>query len=146
MDSMAAGASVAVTHPSPIGGPARRLRVLVVDDDADSREVLEETVARLGHQSAGAHDGVEALAKQQAHPVDVILSDWSMPGMTGIELCRRVRSRESAEYTYFVFMTGFGDRAFSTGSRACAPSQATVLRKGRPSGRCTHKLRKGARP
>jgi two-component system cell cycle response regulator len=111
MDFMDTGASAAVTHPSPIGEPTRQLRVLVVDDDADSREMLEAAVAQLGHRSDGARDGVEALAKQQAHPVDVILSDWSMPGMTGIELCRRVRSRESAEYTYFVFMTGFGDRA-----------------------------------
>jgi len=104
-------ASIAVTLPSPITKPSPHLRVLVVDDDADSREMLEHAVRCLGHRSAGARDGVEALAKQQANPVDVILSDWTMPGMSGVELCRRVRSRESAEYTYFVFMTGFGDRA-----------------------------------
>lgn len=87
------------------------LRVLVVDDDTDSREMLEQAILQLGHRSAGAQDGAEALAMQQRQPADVILSDWSMAGMTGIELCRSVRSRQSAEYTYFVFMTAFDDRA-----------------------------------
>lgn len=95
----------------PTGVDTRALRVLVVDDDADSREVLSIAVAALGHRSDGAQDGIEALAKQRAAPFDVILSDWNMPGMTGIELCREVRSRGSSTYTYFVFMTAFGDRA-----------------------------------
>lgn len=85
--------------------------MLVVDDDGDTREVLEEVVAQLGHQSEVAVDGREALAVQHVRPVDVILSDWSMPGMTGIELCRRLRASESEEYTYFVLMTAFHDRA-----------------------------------
>jgi two-component system cell cycle response regulator len=111
IDSMDVPASIAVTLPSQITKPSPHLRVLVVDDDADSREMLEDAVRCLGHVSVGARGGVEALAKQQADPVDVILSDWSMHGMSGVELCRHVRSHESSEYTYFLFMTGFGDRA-----------------------------------
>lgn len=108
---MAAAASVAVGYPTPGRTGTRSLRVLVVDDDPDSRHLLEEAVERLGHRSTTACDGLEALAMQQAEPADVILSDWDMAGMTGIELCRRVRAQESVEYTYFAFMTGFDDRA-----------------------------------
>jgi two-component system cell cycle response regulator len=87
------------------------LRVLIVDDDADSREMMENVVGVLGHHCVGAKDGVEALAMQAARTVDVILSDWSMPEMNGVELCRRVREQKAAEYTCFVFLTSFGDRA-----------------------------------
>jgi two-component system, cell cycle response regulator len=87
------------------------LRVLVVDDDADSRQMMEAAVGILGHHCVGAKDGVEALAMQEARTVDVILSDWCMPEMNGVELCRRVRAQKAAEYTSFVFLTSFGDRA-----------------------------------
>lgn len=100
-----------ITHPNQVRTSTRPLRVLVVDDDGDTRDVLEEVVVQLGHQSESAGDGGEALAVQHAHPVDVILSDWSMPRMTGIELCRRLRACESSAYTYFVLMTAFHDRA-----------------------------------
>jgi two-component system cell cycle response regulator len=111
---------------TPIAARSRGLRVLIVDDDAESRHMLEEAVTVLGHQCFGAKNGVEALAMQQAQSVDVILSDWSMPEMTGIELCRRVRMRDAGEYTCFVFMTAFGDRAhFLEGLRAGADDYLT---------------------
>jgi len=99
-------------YPNDVGTtPPRPLRVLVVDDDRDTREVLEEVIGQLGHRSESVGDGAEALAAEHARPADVILSDWSMPEMTGVELCRRVRARESGDYTYFVLMTAFHDRA-----------------------------------
>jgi two-component system, cell cycle response regulator len=107
---MDARRAIASESMSPGGKGARGVRVLVVDDDVDSRQMLEEAVTSLGHECIGASDGKEAFAMQQAQAVDVILSDWSMPEMTGVELCRRVRARESAGYTRFVLMTAFGDR------------------------------------
>jgi two-component system cell cycle response regulator len=121
-----AGISSVFKKPNPAAAPSRPLRVLVVDDDGDSREMLEEVVVRLGHLSESAADGREALAVQHARPVDVILSDWSMPGMTGIQLCRRLRASQSGGYTYFVLMTAFHDRAhFLEGLRAGADDYLT---------------------
>lgn len=102
------------------------LRILVVDDDAESRELLASRVARAGHACTTAADGAEAWAKQRTQPADVILCDWKMPRMTGIELCRLVRSTPAPEYTYFVFMTAFNDKAhFLEGMRAGADDYLT---------------------
>ena len=97
---MDTGTSKVIAIPNQVEAPSRPLRVLVVDDDCDTRELLEEVVAQLGHQSEGAVDGREALAVQHARPVDVVLSDWCMPGMTGIELCRRLRACATPERTH----------------------------------------------
>jgi CheY-like chemotaxis protein len=50
------------------------------------------------------------LEVHQREPADVIVSDWEMPRMDGLELCKRTRVSESDHYTYFIFMTGLGDK------------------------------------
>ena len=52
-----------------------------------------------------AHDGTEALNRLAREPVRVVESDWLMPSMDGLELCRRVRSRSAQEYVYFILLT-----------------------------------------
>lgn len=87
------------------------LRVLVVEDDEPSRRGLEKAVRLLGHDCRSAKDGLEAWEMHEADRADVILSDWRMPRMDGLELCRRVRAGDGeGAYTYFVFMTRFGDK------------------------------------
>jgi diguanylate cyclase (GGDEF)-like protein len=96
-----------------------RLSVLVVEDDEAMRELVAHMVTRLGHAVVTASDGLEAWETQQAKPADVILSDWSMPRMSGVELCRSVRA-VTASYTYFVLMTARGKAHFVEGMRAGA--------------------------
>ncbi|MDP9151745.1 MAG: diguanylate cyclase [Myxococcota bacterium] len=87
------------------------LSVLVVDDDEDVRATLQEAVRQLGHECRTAQDGLEAWTMHQADRADVILSDWKMPRMDGLELCRRTRALGAdAPYTYFIFLTGFADK------------------------------------
>jgi len=113
-----ARSSAAPSVPSNATVP---LHVLIVDDDEPSRQALELRIARLGHSCTSASAGDEAWALQQEHPADLILSDWEMPRMNGIELCRLVRSPGAPAYTYFVFMTSFDDKAhFLEGMRAGA--------------------------
>jgi two-component system chemotaxis response regulator CheY len=106
---------------------AGRLNVLIVDDDADVRKLLEATVAALGHECRSARDGVEALRMHAADPADLILSDWQMPNMDGLELCQRIRERERPDaYTHFVFMTGLDDKEhFRLGVEAGADDYQT---------------------
>src|SRR5688572_4476640 len=68
------------------------LEVLVVDDDDDAREFTGALVTRLGHRCRLAANGNDALGMIATSPVDVIVSDWDMPGMDGAELCRQTRS------------------------------------------------------
>ena len=87
------------------------IRVLVVDDDDDTRSLLRSTVERLGYQCIDARDGMEAWELHQLERADVILSDWAMPRMNGMELCQRTRSQDDGDtYTYFIFITPFDDR------------------------------------
>src|SRR3979490_1504915 len=83
--------------------PPHSLRVLVVDDSAMLRRVLQRGVERGGHVCLAAGDGVEALEVFDEFRPDVVISDWEMPRMDGPELCRRVRERASETYPYFIF-------------------------------------------
>jgi diguanylate cyclase (GGDEF)-like protein len=85
------------------------VNVVVVDDDPLVRLVLAKAVASLGHVSLPAETGDEALRLVETKAVDVVVSDWMMPGMTGLELCQRIRARDAMEYVYFVLVTALDD-------------------------------------
>jgi light-regulated signal transduction histidine kinase (bacteriophytochrome) len=88
------------------------MNLLIVEDDATSRLVLERAATRCGHTPRVACDGLEAWALFQQSPVSVIISDWMMPGIDGVELCRRVRAHpdRTIPYTYFIMLTGLTDQ------------------------------------
>jgi two-component system response regulator FlrC len=81
-------------------------RVLVVDDDPEMRRALCEVVERTGHPVHGAVDGPSALARLSGESYALMISDMRMPGMTGLELLRRVR--ESQPDLPFVLVTAYG--------------------------------------
>jgi two-component system, cell cycle response regulator len=87
------------------------LKILIAEDDAVSRTILKKAVQKFGHECLAAEDGEKAWELFQNTPwVDVIISDWMMPGMDGLKLCRLVRGEQRDEYTYFIFLTSLGDR------------------------------------
>jgi diguanylate cyclase (GGDEF)-like protein len=78
-------------------------------------------VGALGHRCRLATNGSEALHLHAAHHADVIVSDWRMPGVDGMELCRRVRALDGGSYTYLLFMSGHASkRDFVDATRAGA--------------------------
>ncbi|MEV1025688.1 response regulator transcription factor [Streptomyces sp. NPDC050264] len=77
------------TEPAPDGAA----RVLVVDDDPTVAEVVTGYLERAGHVVDRAGDGPEALAHAAAHRPDLVVLDLMLPGMDGLEVCRRIRSR-----------------------------------------------------
>ena len=81
------------------------MRVLVVEDDPDALEMLENALICFDYEVATARDGLEAQEMVRSGHYRLIISDWEMPGMTGVELCRYVRQRASSEYTYFILLT-----------------------------------------
>ncbi len=70
-----------------------------------SRAVLRQALLKLGHDVRLASDGEEAWTILQQEPVRVVVSDWSMPQMDGLSLCRKIRATVGAEYTYFILLT-----------------------------------------
>ncbi len=101
---------------------AGSLKVLVVDDEPDTRDAIECAVRGLGNTCTSAGDGVEAWDAHGRDRADVIISDWNMPRMNGIELCRKVRAGDpSLPYTHFIFVTANHDKSCAAeGMRAGA--------------------------
>jgi phosphoserine phosphatase RsbU/P len=81
------------------------MKVLAVEDDAVARGVLRQALKRLDYDVVEASDGRAAWELLQHEPVRVVVSDWNMPQMDGLELCRQIRRRPGAEYTYFILLT-----------------------------------------
>ena len=70
-----------------------------------ARKILVQALHRLGYEASEAADGNEALHIVEQEPVRVIVSDWLMPEMDGLELCHRIRTRVNSEYVYFILLT-----------------------------------------
>jgi len=66
--------------------------VLIADDDADHRELITLALTKLGHAVVQAADAASALLALDAGGIDAVLLDVRMPGVSGIELCRRLRA------------------------------------------------------
>jgi two-component system sensor histidine kinase/response regulator len=89
------------------------LRVLVVDDSASSRDLLEDIMRSLRLDVQGAASGVEALAELirsiESSPYHLVLLDWRMPLMDGIETAREIRKHPALSATPIVMFTAFGN-------------------------------------
>jgi diguanylate cyclase (GGDEF)-like protein len=86
------------------------VKVLVADDDPGSLLVARAAVERSGHDCLTAADGDQAWALYLEHQPDVVVTDWMMPGLDGLALCRAIRVREQELYTYVVLLTSQGSR------------------------------------
>ena len=85
--------------------------ILLVDDDPISLEILGAQLAARGHEVVSAGNGAEALAALQEHPrIRIIISDWIMPRMDGLELCRAVRTRHNGDSIYFIMLTVYSEK------------------------------------
>jgi two-component system cell cycle response regulator len=101
-----AGETPSTLTPRDTGGTkTAALRILLADDDPTSRLIAQMALRNLGHQCQTVTDGAQAWEAFHSERPDVVISDWMMPGLTGLELCRRVRA-DSGGYTYFMMVTG----------------------------------------
>lgn len=82
------------------------MKILAVEDDPVARKILVQALHRLGYDDVvEGRNGAEALARLEREPARVIVSDWIMPEMDGLALCRQVRARVKTEYVYFILLT-----------------------------------------
>lgn len=87
------------------------MRVLIAEDETVSRRLLEASLEKWGYQVVVTRNGSEAWEiLQQPDAPSMILSDWMMPVMDGLELCAKVRRMDRSDYIYFIIVTGKGDR------------------------------------
>jgi two-component system chemotaxis response regulator CheY len=86
------------------------VRILIAEDDAASRLILEAALAGLGHEVIAATDGEQAWQLFQSEKVEAIISDREMPRLNGLDLCRRIRESDGGKYIYFIFLTSVHDK------------------------------------
>ncbi len=94
-----------VALPKDEGGPQYRL--LIVDDDEGMRENLAELFESLGYEVWTAANAADALARLEAGQVDLLLTDYKMPGPNGVELIEAARKRQPGLRA--ILMTALGD-------------------------------------
>lgn len=80
--------------------------ILAVDDDPVSLRLLERTVSALGYVVEAVDNAGDALSLLKTTRCDIVILDWQMPDIDGLELCRRIRATHGAAYTYILMLTG----------------------------------------
>ena len=81
------------------------MKILIAEDDDPSRLVLIERLKKLGHDVVSTENGRQAWEAFQASPPEVVITDWMMPVMDGLELTRRIREDLRPGYTYVIILT-----------------------------------------
>jgi len=108
----------AVTPPVPASAAIAPRRMLVVDDNRDAAASLALLLELDGHTIVAAHDGLSAYAAADTHRPDVVLLDIGLPGMDGYEVCRRIREQPWGRTLILVALTGWGQEADRSRTRA----------------------------
>jgi sigma-B regulation protein RsbU (phosphoserine phosphatase) len=82
------------------------VKVLIAEDDRASNLLLRKVLEGLGHDVVATANGAEALEQlTRKDDIHVLITDWMMPGLNGLELCRHIRAREQARYVYVLVVT-----------------------------------------
>lgn len=90
--------------------PPRTQQVLIVDDSKAQRKILSLQLARWGYAVTEVESGDAALALCRTKDFDIVLSDWMMPGMTGLDFCRFFRELPREGYGYFILLTSKSEK------------------------------------
>ena len=104
----------------------RGLSVLVVDDNVTAREVLGELVTSFGWRTSLCASGAKAIAELErataaGQPYDIVLMDWKMPGMDGLETSRRIRDDGLVKAPVIIVVSAFGRERMSAASEGMRP-------------------------
>src|SRR3954470_1954539 len=81
------------------------MQILIAEDDLLSSLILRKTLEKLGHEVIASVDGADAWQQVEQRDVRLVISDWMMPRMDGLEICRRIRRRPNGPYIYVILVT-----------------------------------------
>lgn len=119
--------------PPSDSGPyaGERPRVLIAEDDTVTRLILKHWIKRWGYDIVVVDNGLDAWEiMQQERPPELVIMDWVMPGMDGIELCRKLRDKSREYYHYILMITGRTDEQDVVHALSLAPMTASASRLG----------------
>lgn len=81
------------------------MRIMVAEDDAITRKLIQGVLERAGHEVAAFEDAADLITRFEQDPVPLIVTDWMMPRMSGVELCARIRDMVGIPYTHIILIT-----------------------------------------
>ncbi len=81
------------------------MEILIVEDEFISRSLLKKMLKEMGHAVQEAEDGHQAWSMLQKNPCQIVITDWMMPEMDGLELCRKIRQASFDMYIYIIMLT-----------------------------------------
>jgi diguanylate cyclase (GGDEF)-like protein len=84
------------------------VRILIADDETISRRLLEQTLKRWGHEVVATGDGMQAWQALHTGDSHLVIADWMMPHLNGLELCQKVRAARLDRYVYIILLTARG--------------------------------------
>ncbi len=85
------------------------MRILIVDDELVSRKKMDLLIKSLGYETFVANDGIEGWEIWKRERTRMVITDWMMPRMDGLELCRKIREVEGSQYIYIIMVTSKED-------------------------------------
>ena len=108
------------------GTSLRAPLILIVEDDPETREFYSDALARDGFVIDQAHNGHQALEKALQSSPNLILTDIAVPGIDGIELCKRLRSDARTRAIPVLAITGYGDRHYPDRARIAGADRVLI--------------------
>lgn len=87
------------------------MKVLIAEDDLISRRLLQDYLTRWGYEVTAAEEGDSAWRLFEADDFPMVITDWVMPGLDGVELVRRIRAAPRPGYVYAILLTGKGQKS-----------------------------------
>jgi DNA-binding response OmpR family regulator len=81
------------------------MRILIADDDIIARKLIAAALTRDGHDVHAYEDGQQLWAAFEESPASMVVTDWMMPHLTGVEVCQRIRKQKSVDYTHVILVT-----------------------------------------
>jgi two-component system, OmpR family, phosphate regulon response regulator PhoB len=99
------------TARKEIARPGAEPRILVVEDESDLALVLVYNLEAEGYLVESVERGDEAELRLAENPPDLVILDWTLPGVSGIEICRRLRARENTRTMPVIMVTAHGEEA-----------------------------------
>src|SRR5687768_512956 len=87
------------------------MRILIAEDERITRTTLARQLGNWGHEVTSAEDGQQAWELLTAGSFDIVITDWEMPRLSGVELVQRIREAPAAAYTYVILLTSRSNKA-----------------------------------
>ena len=86
------------------------MKILIAEDDTTSRLLFAATLRKLGHTVTAIEDGRKAWEAWQKDKYPLLISDWMMPDIDGLQLCRMIRSEPGLQYTYIILLSALDSK------------------------------------